>query len=111
MLRSNGIPIISSWIDEAEVGQTEDFADLWTRCIDEASHAGALIAYMEDGEVFKGAFIEIGAALASKVPVYVVCSSSITLSFQKHPLVTTCAISGGSNPIRAALMQIEEARK
>ena len=92
-LRDKGIPIISSWIDEAEPGQTEDFADLWTRCINEASHAGALILYAEEGEVLKGAYIEVGAALASKVPVFLVDSFVNPMTFQHHPLVTRCYVT------------------
>ncbi|MGG7519648.1 hypothetical protein ACQ3G6_17370 [Allorhizobium undicola] len=67
-----GEPVISTWIDEAGVGETSDFADLWRRCILEASTAQVLIVYMEPGEVLKGAWVEVGAALASGVQVLAV---------------------------------------
>jgi hypothetical protein len=64
-----GEPIISTWIDEAGVGQTADFHDLWHRCLTEAAGCKVLIAYREPGEVLKGGWVEIGAALSSGVPV------------------------------------------
>lgn len=65
-LRSAGLPINSTWIDEAGEGETVSWASLWQRCIAEAHTASILIAYYEDGEEWKGAFVEIGAHLASK---------------------------------------------
>lgn len=88
-LRASGIPIISTWIDEAGPGETEDFGDLWERCINEAKTATALLAYRESPEdILKGAFVEIGAALASGVPVFAVGLGG--LSFMNHRLVTEC---------------------
>lgn len=84
--RAQGIPVISSWIDEAGVGETSDFADLWVRCISEASRADALIVYRESGEILKGAFIEVGAALANGRRVFAIGCQD--LSFVNHPLVT-----------------------
>lgn len=84
--RSEGLPVISTWIDEAGAGETSDFSDLWTRCISEASSAEILVAYREEGEVLKGAFIEIGAALQSGTPV--ICVGDFSgMSFLHHPLV------------------------
>jgi hypothetical protein len=71
-LRDEGWPIISTWIDEAGEGETSDFTDLWRRCIEEAKSASRVILYHEQGDVLKGAFVEIGAALATGVPVFVV---------------------------------------
>lgn len=85
-LRAAGTPVIASWIDEAGVGETDDFADLWRRCIGEASRAAAVVLYREPGEVLKGAFIEAGAALAVGTPVHAVGCSEF--SFVNHPLVT-----------------------
>lgn len=65
-------PINSTWIYEAGQGESQDIADLWRRCIHEASTAGALIVYREDGEVLRGAWVEMGAALAHGVPVFAV---------------------------------------
>lgn len=79
-LRARGVPIISTWIDEAEVGATPDFDDLWRRCIREAATAKALVVYREQDDVLKGGWIEVGAALASGVPVYAVGLDGFTIS-------------------------------
>jgi hypothetical protein len=85
-LRDNaGVNIISTWIDEAGVGETKCFSDLWTRCINEASSADVLIVYVEEGEQLKGGFVEVGAALASKKPVFGAGATS-QFSFSKHPM-------------------------
>ena len=68
--RAIGVPIISTWIDEADDYQTLDWLDLWRRCIAEASSAAALVLYRVGDEVLKGAWAELGAALASGVPVF-----------------------------------------
>lgn len=78
--------IVSSWIDESGEGETSDHADLWTRCIGEARSADLLIACYEEGDIWKGAYIEIGAALACQKPVYL-CGRPPG-SFIHHPLVT-----------------------
>lgn len=72
MLRASGFPVISTWIDEAGDGDTSDFADLWRRCITEAITAEVVIVYRLPGEALKGAWTEVGAALAYGVPVYAV---------------------------------------
>ena len=85
-LRSEGVPIISTWLDEAGAGETEDFSDLWRRCVDEVKRAGRLVAFHSEGDVWKGAFIEIGVALGAGVPVTVV--GGPPGSWLAHPLVS-----------------------
>lgn len=99
-LRSVGWPIISTWIDEAGIGETSDFTDLWRRCIAEASNAAVLFLYREPGEQLKGAFVECGAALASGVPV--IATGCGAFSLVSHPLVTQ--VEG----IPAALIVVEQ---
>lgn len=84
--RAAGAPINSSWIYEAEPGQTQSYKDLWKRCINEASEAFVLIVYAEDNDVLKGAFVEVGAALATGTIVLAVGLPD-TLSVLAHPLV------------------------
>lgn len=84
-LRASGVPILSTWIDEAGKGESPDLSDLWVRCINEAMRASALIAYRQPDEILKGTFIEIGAALAANRKVYLVGFNDGTLSFVKHP--------------------------
>ena len=66
------VEIISTWIDEPGDGVAEDMADLWRQCIAEARACDLLIAVHYSDEVWKGAFVEIGAALAFGRPVYVI---------------------------------------
>ena len=75
-----GEPVISTWIDEAEDYATLDWPDLWRRCIAEASSAEILIVYREPEEVLKGAWAEVGAALASGVTVYGVGIEEFSIS-------------------------------
>jgi hypothetical protein len=63
-LRDKGYPIISTWIDESEAGQSNNLPDLALRCIREAASASFTILYCEPGETLKGALMETGAALA-----------------------------------------------
>jgi nucleoside 2-deoxyribosyltransferase len=79
-LRAAGAPIISTWIDEAGEGESADLHDLWGRCISESKNCDALIVYREPEDVLKGAWVEIGAALAVGRPVYAVGLNGFTIS-------------------------------
>lgn len=79
-----GEPVISTWIDEAGEGQSSDLADLWQRCIAEASSARVLILYREPDEVLKGGWVELGAALASGVTVIAVGIEEFTVAHDKR---------------------------
>jgi len=65
-------PVNSTWIYEAGQGESQDIADLWRRCVHEAATASAIVVYREAGEVLRGAWVEMGAALAHGVPVFAV---------------------------------------
>lgn len=79
-MRAAGMPIISTWIDEAGEGESADLHDLWDRCIEEASTCAAIVVYREPGDVLKGAWIELGAALALGVPVFAVGLEEYTVA-------------------------------
>jgi hypothetical protein len=79
-----GDPIISTWIDEAGAGESNDLADLWRRCILEASTAEVLILYREPEDVLKGGWVELGAALASGVTVFAVGIEEFTIAYDKR---------------------------
>ncbi len=87
-MRKRGVPIISTWIDEAEPGQTSDWIDLWSRCFDEPKNAAAVVLYRRPEEVLKGAWIEVGVALDNGVPVYAVGANRA--SIRHHPLFIAC---------------------
>lgn len=87
-LRGEGVPIVATWIDEAGVGQTDNYPDLWRRCIEEAASAEAVLVYAEEGDSLKGALVEVGAALGSGTPVF--CVGPMEGSWVQHPLVARC---------------------
>lgn len=74
------VAVNSTWIDEAGEGETACFNDLWARCIREASTADALLIYCAPGDVLKGAWIELGAALANDVAIYAVGIEGFTIA-------------------------------
>lgn len=73
-------PIISSWINEAEAGQTEDFAALWdTQIVNEIRSATCLLLYVEPLDLpLRGPFVEVGMALACGLPV-IVCAPDVVV--------------------------------
>ena len=72
-LRKAGHNIISTWIDEAEPGQTEDMGELWRRIDIEVMNADALLIYRATpDEQLKGAYVELGMAMSNRVPVFAV---------------------------------------
>lgn len=82
------ITIYSSWINEAGPGESKSMRNLWYRCVNEACFADVLIAYREKDEELKGALVEIGAALAHDVPVFLVGDwPKEKFSFLHHPHV------------------------
>lgn len=87
--RDNGRKIVSTWIDEYGEGETSDWPDLWSRCVNEARSAKAVILYSVIGEELKGALIETGAALSAGRPVFTVGVPD-KHSWINHPLVTRC---------------------
>ena len=99
-LRSRGANIISTWIDEAGEGETQDFRQLWGRIQHEVASADRLVLYVEPEDFpLKGALIEVGMALALNIPVWVV-APGVKLnkrdlkplgSWALHPLVLFCS--------------------
>lgn len=109
-LRSKGVPIISTWIDEAGVGETADFHDLWQRCLTESAGCSVLVSYREPGEVLKGGWVEIGAALAKGVPVYAVGLEEFTIAGYRG-ITHFPTIEAAIEAARALLDQFEIRRK
>ena len=87
LLRKTGYRIVSTWIDEAMEGDTENISELAERCILEIQLADVLVLYCEPREMLKGALIEVGAALALGKEVRCVGSTkSLSRVFIQHPL-------------------------
>lgn len=83
-LRANGANIISTWIDETEVGQSQDLNDLWHRCVKEAATADFLVLYREPEENLKGAWVELGAALACGTTVFAIGIGEYTVAHDRR---------------------------
>lgn len=83
------LPIRATWIDQAEPGQAPDMGQLWVACVREAVQSKALFLYVGPGDVLKGALVEVGAALAAGVRIYVV--GKVQHSWTSHPLVSLCS--------------------
>ena len=71
-LRADGLNIISTWIDFDGEGVIDDWPSFWAGCTDEAVLADLVLAYHEPGDTWKGALVEIGAALGHATEVIVV---------------------------------------
>ncbi len=69
--KTEGFPIGSTWIAEAET-DTKDLNKLWVRIIEEIKQSDVLVLYVEQIDLpLKGAFIETGIALAIGLPIRV----------------------------------------
>jgi len=89
---TQGWPIISSWIDEAGEGETEDMGELWARIHLEIQLSNGVLLYAEPGDFpLKGALIECGMALGIGKPVALVLPGVENLrligSWVNHPSV------------------------
>lgn len=100
-IRSSGVQVIATWIDEAEAGETVSPAELAQRCIAEVKECDVVLLYIGEGDEPKGAFIEAGAALAFGKPVRIVAPTYRVGIFVNHPLVSqfpTVAAALGHKP-------------
>lgn len=92
-----GCDIVSTWIDEAGEGETDDFSELWNRISAEIASCDKLVLYAEPEDFpLKGALIEVGIALGMGKPV-VCCFPKVVLdgltsrpvgSWIEHPAVS-----------------------
>lgn len=96
-LKPHGVRITSTWIDEDGPGETADFPNLWERIRTEVMMSDRLIVYLEpDDFPVRGVLIEVGIALAFRVPVVIVApnvqmegrSMRPLGSWVMHPLVS-----------------------
>lgn len=98
-------PIVSTWIDEAGAGETDDMSELWMRIHQEiiASEGLILLAYKSDFPL-KGAFVEAGIAIGLGLPVAVILpdvtpdptNMAPIGSWVRHPNVQICAGLGSA---------------
>lgn len=91
-LRRDGWPIISTWIDEAGRGETESMVELWDRIVSEVRSADVVLFYADQESLpLKGAYVEVGIALAFGIPVLAIVRNNANVgSWVYHPLVDVC---------------------
>ena len=103
MRDQEGFNIIANWINipcgskENPTGAKKLTSSqkkvLWTECAEEVVEADLLIAYAEEGDEQRGVLVEIGGALSSGTPIYLIgdcetfraCDHS-DVAFAYHPL-------------------------
>lgn len=107
-LREQGFKITATWIDEAGEGESVNYIELADRCIREVKDSDVVLLYCEEGELLKGALIEVGAALAMGKPVACVGDcQSLSRVFNKHPLWSRhSSIVGALASLRCAVQSI-----
>ncbi len=109
-LRSEGWPIISTWIDEPGAGETESMVELWMRIVAEVRSSEAVVFYA-DPESFplRGAYVEVGIALAFGIPVFAIVRNKANVgSWINHPLVEICEEFPSLSDLRVAMAQTQE---
>lgn len=97
-LRDEGVPICSTWIDEAGPGQTQSMRHLWLRIRDEIRDCSVLLLYANNqdfhpidsvrkwaGSPLKGALVEAGMALAFDKRI-IVALEGVTLDRNMRPI-------------------------
>lgn len=86
-LREVGWIINSSWIDAISENEATDLSVLWVRIEAEIRCSERLILYVEPDDLpLKGAFVEVGMAIASGVKVYVVAPGVNIDPVNRNPL-------------------------
>jgi hypothetical protein len=88
-LRSQGYNIIATWIDYPSDDHVLDWEKLWVDCFNEAKAAAVTLVYIEQGDQLRGAYVEMGIAMASGAMVFIANphKERITDAIH-HPLVT-----------------------
>lgn len=89
-----GVNTLSTWIHGEKLSQPSQLSTMWERYRMEIEDCDALVMYVEDGEIYKGALLEAGMAFALEKRIYVVYAgvlpslSAILGTWIHHPQVT-----------------------
>jgi hypothetical protein len=88
-LREQGYRIIATWIDYADGSAVTDWQRLWLSCVSEAAAANIMLVYVERDDELRGAYVEMGVAIANQRRVMLVNPHRVRVSdVVNHPLVT-----------------------
>lgn len=92
-LRRNDVFFHARWLKHMRIGtdeSPESCERFWQENIYDVITADALVCYAEPRDELSGALVEIGAALAARVPVWLVGDCERFATWQHHPLVKRC---------------------
>lgn len=88
-LRATGWRVIATWIDYADGDSVTDWQRLWLSCAREAAEANVTLVYVERGDELRGAYVEMGVAIANQRRVILVNPDKVRVTDAvNHPLVT-----------------------
>lgn len=88
-IRAAGINVIATWIDFENDRDIDCFQRLWIQCAHEAAQADVTLLYIEPHDELRGAYVEMGIALASGKRVYLVNPHNVKVTDAvSHPRVT-----------------------
>ena len=79
------------WLKHNKMGTPdtrEEAVEFWRQDIQDVLTADAVIVYSENDEVLRGALVEVGVALSSGIPVFVIGHSTSYGTWQYHKGVT-----------------------
>ena len=92
-LRHDGLAIIATWIDYADDGAVVDWQKLWLSCVEEPARANITLLYIEEEETLRGAYVEMGVALANNRRVFIVNPHKVRVTDASHHPLVTCFTS------------------
>ena len=73
---SSPLPISASWIYGTEL-PPEECSGMWDRYRDDVESSQALLLYLEEGDVLKGAILEMGIAFGVNIPIVIVWNGTM----------------------------------
>lgn len=86
-LRVKGARIISTWIDEAGVGETSDLSKLWENISYQIYKSNGLVMRLEpDDFPLKGALVEAGMAIAFRKPIRIYAPNVVIEDISYRPI-------------------------
>jgi nucleoside 2-deoxyribosyltransferase len=88
-MRKAGLNVIATWINYKDDTEVSDWEKLWIDCANEAAAADITLVYVEKGDELRGAYVEMGIAMASGKTVFLANPDGVRVTDAvHHPRVT-----------------------
>lgn len=88
-IRAAGLDIVATWIDFGDKSEVTDWTKLWVDCAAESALADVTLVYIEPGDELRGAYVEMGCALAAGKRVFFVNPNDVHVTDAvHHPMVS-----------------------